>query len=466
MRYPVLSILLLLSLTAAVEAAQPAGKGKSSTSDTTDTTTSGGGGRWSGDQLAPVLSLPADIVVEADTAAGSYVSFAVTASDDSDSNPRVSCTPSSGSLFGLGQTAVDCSAVDKNKNTSNGSFLVLVQDTRAPQLQLPGSLETSTTGSAVAVSYSASASDLVDGAVAVSCQPSSGSQFGVGQTTVNCAAADRAGNLATGSFAVTVFGAAPDTLAPVLSVPGAMLVEASSAAGAVVNYAVTVQDDQDPAPSYSCAPASGSVFALGSTAVSCQASDKQGNLSTAGFDISVRDSQPPQLSLPGDMQLQADQAAGAAVLYQAAAQDLVDGSTALTCLPASGSLFAVGQTVVSCQSTDGSGNQAVGSFTVTLSYTQPAEPVVSGSGSVQVSWTAPTTRANGEPLPSAELGGYELYMLSEQSGNDQYIVIADPTQTSYQINDLAPDTYFFSISAYDLDGLFSEPSDIIMVVVE
>jgi len=44
----------------------------------------------------------------------------------------------------------------------------------------------------------------VDGAVAVSCRPASGSRFKIGRTNVTCSAADKTGNTATARFTVTV----------------------------------------------------------------------------------------------------------------------------------------------------------------------------------------------------------------------------------------------------------------------
>jgi len=58
------------------------------------------------------------------------------------------------------------------------------------------------------VTYGASASDAVDGPVPVSCAPASGTTFPIGTTTVACEASDARGNRATGSFTVTVRGAA------------------------------------------------------------------------------------------------------------------------------------------------------------------------------------------------------------------------------------------------------------------
>jgi hypothetical protein len=44
----------------------------------------------------------------------------------------------------------------------------------------------------------------VDGAVAVSCRPASGSRLKIGRTNVTCSAADKTGNTATARFTLTV----------------------------------------------------------------------------------------------------------------------------------------------------------------------------------------------------------------------------------------------------------------------
>jgi HYR domain len=54
------------------------------------------------------------------------------------------------------------------------------------------------------VTYSASAHDLVDGNVGVTCTPAAGTSFAVGTTTVTCTAKDAHGNAASGTFHVTV----------------------------------------------------------------------------------------------------------------------------------------------------------------------------------------------------------------------------------------------------------------------
>jgi len=56
----------------------------------------------------------------------------------------------------------------------------------------------------VRVRYQVTATDDLDGSVAVSCRPASGSRFKVGRTLVTCSATDGSGNTATARFTVTV----------------------------------------------------------------------------------------------------------------------------------------------------------------------------------------------------------------------------------------------------------------------
>ena len=129
------------------------------------------------DTTPPTLHLPADITAEATSSAGAVVTYSATADDADPAHPTVNCSPTSGSTFALGTTTVNCSATDAHSNTANGSFTVTVRDTTPPTLTLPANITAEATGpSGAAVSYSASASDLVDGAVAVNCSPTRGAR--------------------------------------------------------------------------------------------------------------------------------------------------------------------------------------------------------------------------------------------------------------------------------------------------
>jgi hypothetical protein len=78
------------------------------------------------DITPPTLFLPGEMTVEAPDASGTNVSYSVSASDDRDPNPTVSCAPASGAFFPVGDTTVGCTATDASGNQSSGSFTVHV----------------------------------------------------------------------------------------------------------------------------------------------------------------------------------------------------------------------------------------------------------------------------------------------------------------------------------------------------
>jgi hypothetical protein len=237
------------------------------------------------DTTPPALQLPSPITREATSAAGAVVAFPVVVSDLVDGSMAPQCVPASSSTFPLGTTTVTCTATDRAGNTARGSFPVTVRDTTPPRITLPPApMSIEATGpDGASVAYAVSASDTVDGAVAVSCDPSSGSTLAVGSHTVACTATDSAGNVARASFRVDVV----DTTPPVLHVPADLTVDATSPAGAPVSFVVSAVDLVDGAVAADCTPASGSTFAIGTTTVRCTAADSRGNGTAATFVVNV-----------------------------------------------------------------------------------------------------------------------------------------------------------------------------------
>lgn len=169
----------------------------------------------------------------------------------------------------------------------------------------------------------------------------------------------------------------PDTTPPVITVPGNITAEATGSAGASVTFSASATDAVDGPVPVTCVPASGSTFPLGMTPVNCSASDAHHNTATASFKVTVVDTTPPVITVPGNLTAEATGPGGAVVTYTASATDLVDGSVPVTCTPLSGATFALGPTPVSCSATDAHGNRASGNFSVTVRDTTP--PVVTAS---------------------------------------------------------------------------------------
>lgn len=87
----------------------------------------------------------------------------------------------------------------------SGFSTFTVADTIPPTLSVPGDITVvATSASGATVSYSATATDLVDGAIDPVCTSAPGSQFAPGTTTLACSATDHSGNQGSASFQITV----------------------------------------------------------------------------------------------------------------------------------------------------------------------------------------------------------------------------------------------------------------------
>jgi sugar lactone lactonase YvrE len=95
------------------------------------------------------------------------------------------------------------------------------------------------------------------------------------------------GGLARPVSVAVLVAVAGDVTPPVLTVPADIAVTATSAGGATVTFAATAVDAEDPAPTVSCSPPSGSIFALGTTEVTCTATDASGNSVESSFGVYV-----------------------------------------------------------------------------------------------------------------------------------------------------------------------------------
>jgi X-Pro dipeptidyl-peptidase len=91
-----------------------------------------------------------------------------------------------------------------------------------------------------------------------------------------------------GATAAAASGAfVADTEPPVFN-QSVLAVDSTSPDGRTVDYPPSlITDSQDPSPTISCTPPSGSMFTIGTTAVNCTATDANGNTSTGTFNVVV-----------------------------------------------------------------------------------------------------------------------------------------------------------------------------------
>jgi hypothetical protein len=336
-------------------------------------------------QQNPLISVPENVFAEATSASGANVTFFVGGFSfvDPPPAPTVVCDHNSGDLYPIGETIVHCTATD-SFGSASGSFPLFVLDTTGPVVTVPADIFTNNP----VVTYTASANDAVNGSVAVHCIPTSGSTFDFGTTQVVCLAYDAQANIGTATFNVTVSNG------PVLTLPADITAEATSSAGAAVSFTVTATDNA----TIVCTPASGSIFALGTTAVNCTANAVTGSTS-GSFNVTVRDTTPPALTLPANITKEATSASGATATFTVSAIDIVDGVVPASCDHASGATFALGTTTVQCTATDAHHNVGTGSFLVIVRDTTPpvltlpaniTAEATSSSGAV-VTFTATST---------------------------------------------------------------------------
>jgi hypothetical protein len=253
------------------------------------------------DTVPPVLTCPTNVLVfECAGANGRIVDYSSSVAASDCSAFTLDCVPASGTVFGLGDTPVTCTAYDVVLNTNICTFIVRVSegDTTAPVLTCPVVPATECAGpNGTAVGFQVTAVDNCDPTVAVNCTPAAGSLFPLGPTTVTCTATDVAGNTGRCDFVVSVV----DTAAPVFIDPCPVdIVETSSTTNKVVTYTVPGAMDVCGSASVGCVPPSGSEFGCGTTRVTCTATDGSLNTATCGFNVTISDAARPGLTITID----------------------------------------------------------------------------------------------------------------------------------------------------------------------
>jgi hypothetical protein len=307
------------------------------------------------------------------------------ATDDVDDSVAVQCAyPSAGGDAPLApgdlapfdgasnttETVVTCSAKDSSGNGSSASFTITVRDITPPTLG-PVENVSAPADTPLGTVVSVSAPDATDAGdiVASDCTAFEPATSVVGETLfpisppptpVTCSATDDVGNIGTTSFTVTVFDSTPPVFDTTVD---DLKVEANTDGGANVTFiAPTASDLGETVPVTCDADPTGAFFPIGTTTVTCEATDLQGNTAADSFSVTVADTTPPVLTVPGDITI----LFGATVTFYPTATDNADADPIVSCDPQSGSVFPLGTTTVNCTATDDAGLTDTGSFLVNV----------------------------------------------------------------------------------------------------
>ena len=103
-------------------------------------------------------------------------------------------------------------------------------------------------------------------------------------------------------------------------------------------------------------------------------------MSACSFNFTVEDTTPPAIVCPADILVLCDDPTE--VSFTPTATDIVDTNVDIVCVPPSGTVFNLGDTMVTCTATDYSGNTDECSFTVT---------VAAGLPTLRISLVTPST---------------------------------------------------------------------------
>jgi hypothetical protein len=80
---------------------------------------------------------------------------------------------------------------------------------------------------------------------------------------------------------------------------------------------------------------------------------------------------------------------------------------------------------------------------------------VTATGSLTLSWTAPTTRSDGTPLSLADIDGFRIYYGKTRGNYPDSVNVGDGSAQSAVVNNIPVGSYYVVMTTYDVNGLES-----------
>ncbi|MDE1845069.1 MAG: HYR domain-containing protein [Thaumarchaeota archaeon] len=312
--------------------------------------------------IPPKLTVPANVTFEATSLKDNTVPFGnATAADIQ----QVTISNNASKTFPLGKTTILWTAKDVSGNTSNATQVIDVVDTTAPKITAPTNITveaTSLNDNTVQLS-NPSVVDLQS----VTVTNNASKTFPLGKTTILWVATDASGNRANATQTVIV----KDTTAPKITAPSDVNATATSLADNTVPFGnATVSDN---VKVVSLTNNASKTFPLGKTTILWVATDESGNKANATQVVDVKNTTPPQLTVPAGITFEATSLDNNTIpIGNATANDIEH----VTITNNSPKVFPLGKTTILWVATDASGNKANATQVVDVIHTIPPKLTV------------------------------------------------------------------------------------------
>ena len=272
-------------------------------------------------------------------------------------------------LTNLGTNLFVIGITDANGFSAQTNLQLVVNLPPPPVILVPANITVQATNLlGNMVFYSVTATDVVDGVIAPTVTPVSGSTFTLGTTLVTATVTDSSGLSSTNTFTVTVV----DTNLPVIASQPVSLTNliGSSASFSVSASAFSPLSYQWWFGASMLSGQTNSTLTVSPVSLSSAGSyyvsvtSLGGTTNSLPATLTVLNPTPPVITVPSTIVVQATNLAGNVVFFSVTATDTVDGVISPVVTPASGSVFPLGTNVVTATATDSSALSATNTFLV------------------------------------------------------------------------------------------------------
>ena len=278
-----------------------------------------------------------------------------------------SVTNDAPAVFPIGTTTVTWTVSDDNSNMATCTQDVVVIDETAPTIVCPSTVTVSTdiglcTASGVALGMP-SFTDNCSGSTVANDAPSI---FPLGTTMVTWTVTDASGNMATCIQQVIV----EDNTAPQIACPANIFIDADAGECFASSVLLGTPSNSDNCPGQTVSNNAPSTFPVGITMVTWTVTDAAGNSTSCIQEVTIRDSELPSITCPGDVTVSTDFDACIATNFNLGTPLTGDNCGINTVINNAPSTLPLGTTTIEWTVIDDSGNVSTCMQTVTVEDTQ------------------------------------------------------------------------------------------------